>query len=280
MDSDAYPLVGNIRLLLPNLVLTDLSCCVFVIATNWRHIAWNHVLCLAPAMTAVIPLGNYILMNNPPDLLEKCVGFFFLFYATFQIISGNVSFKGSKGQEAEVVEVASPQNMVGGQGHEAVLPAIIITTDDYTINTSDGDEIGEGEKRGKCGNSDCSTFLKDTLCSKYGAMGLAAGTISGILGGIYGLFGPPTIMFFSLIVISKEALRATSMMISIINSPVQIVSGVYNHIWRMDCLLVYIAVPFFAILGTSLGSILHDKVCRCGSFCFSVLFSTFFCLDY
>jgi hypothetical protein len=103
-------------------------------------------------------------------------------------------------------------------------------------------------------------YLKSIYCNTFGWIGVGIGVLSGLLAGIYGMGGPPIIFYYNLIAVSKEQMRATNSSYSILRLPVSIIGGYLAGVWRRDMLVPYLLVPFTAIIGTKVGSCLHDKV--------------------
>jgi uncharacterized membrane protein YfcA len=147
-----------------------------------KHTRREVVLRLSPCIMLFIPVGNQILMLNPPSVLGRMLGIFFLAFSTAKILGTNY---------AKVRNYLNRGSHIGGI---KALPSKL---------------VDEPPPTPKCDIN----YLKNIYLCRDGAMGAMIGTMSGLLGGVYGMSGPPIIIYFSRIAIEKEEIRSTNLVI-------------------------------------------------------------------
>lgn len=91
--------------------------------------------------------------------------------------------------------------------------------------------------------------------------GVASGVIAGVLSGLFGLSGPPIMIFFSTVPnLDKSEIRSTFAMMMVVMSPVRIVFAYMFGMWYSEDIPVYVLTPFVCVLGITVGNYFHHKV--------------------
>lgn len=89
---------------------------------------------------------------------------------------------------------------------------------------------------------------------------LLAGSVAGFLGGCFGTNGPPIMLFFSVIPITKGQIRGTFAWNTIFMEVPKLITLLVFGIFRADQWPIYVLMPPLSIFGTWLGGLAHHKV--------------------
>ena len=75
MDTEKYPLIGDIKLILPVIVICDtVGQLIHVSTHNKAYIRWDICAMLVPTSLVTNYLGNYLLTHQPPVVLKQSLG--------------------------------------------------------------------------------------------------------------------------------------------------------------------------------------------------------------
>jgi len=217
------PLIGNIQVIYPALMIAEGCQAAYIFAKNRGDVRWDVFWVLTPSVTVMVLVGNYILVSQPPAVLGFCIGFFFVVFASYQLLKRSVKqhrMNMSPSQykdEGELVPVLAVEESIDGDG--ATASATVTLHDDEEEELESVPMIiteGKGAEQGFRGEKvSYGAYFQSVYCSKSGAVGLGAGLASGLLEGIYGMGGPPIIFFYSGIEIEKNQIRASNAAISL-----------------------------------------------------------------
>ncbi|MDD3051806.1 MAG: sulfite exporter TauE/SafE family protein [Candidatus Cloacimonetes bacterium] len=86
------------------------------------------------------------------------------------------------------------------------------------------------------------------------------GIISGILGGLFGMAGPPLILYFKHIKLSKSEFRVALLSIFSVMTFFRIIFYSFLGIISCDLIMTSLSVTIFALIGLCIGNLLHSHI--------------------
>ena len=219
-----------------------------------------------PATAIGTPIGNYLQEHIPSDIVRLVVGIIIciaLGNALRNLVPESSFYKKLKGKDSgdddnddneEMREKDRPDGEVSLQKIE-----------DNSDSKDDAKTLNDrptSENRGVLIDVD----LLNSTSLRIG--GVVAGLLSGFLGGLVGLRGPPLMVFFLSFPFPKNVIRANSMLILVVNSVIRIcyyvvedLSGTKELSWfQSDLWYLYVCVIVFGVLGIPLGQAVANRM--------------------
>jgi uncharacterized membrane protein YfcA len=89
-------------------------------------------------------------------------------------------------------------------------------------------------------------------------IGLGAGCLAGLLGGMMGINGPPVILFLFYLKLNGSELRDTSILIFFANLPCLLLARIIFNVFHLDEWLLYLIAIITSTLGLMTGSYFHN----------------------
>jgi uncharacterized membrane protein YfcA len=189
-------------------------------------INWDYFWWIIIPKTTCFCLGTEILVHSPPELLKQMLGVVFLLFGFWLF-----------GKEL---------NKIGFFAYLNRHNSSVVATFFETI----------------CPATATGTAAAGARDRKWRALAVICGGMSGLLNGMFGVPGPPLLIFFALAPgVGPSGVRATSTACHFWNLPVRLTYffGV-KHRFDPSKLIHMIVVIVFGQIGLRIGSRLHDKV--------------------
>lgn len=239
---DLFP-VGNFKMLMATLIFGDFVMTWMILASDWRHAKPK----IAVYFIFAIPflfLGNYILMTYPQDLLKNYLGLFFLNFSSYKIYLEIRNPSSPAADDASIHKTKKPleveslaptsgdSDSENGDKNLTSSVELMQVSEPESCNLSivkdeiEEEIVGEGFNELK---SDSKRDYKGIL------IGIITGSLSGLLNGLFGMGGPPMILYFTAIDMNKSSIRATAALVNIFLFPVRLVAlGIDGVIWDIS----------------------------------------------
>jgi uncharacterized membrane protein YfcA len=92
------------------------------------------------------------------------------------------------------------------------------------------------------------------------SLGIAAGILSGLTGALFGMGGPPIVIYFNYQIERKESFRATLLFFFLLSDLWVITTYLYTGLIRLEAFKLFSILFLPALLGMFLGSRIHSSI--------------------
>eukprot|EP00455_Lapot_gusevi_P052200 TRINITY_DN7925_c0_g1_i15.p1 TRINITY_DN7925_c0_g1~~TRINITY_DN7925_c0_g1_i15.p1 ORF type:complete len:282 (+),score=30.55 TRINITY_DN7925_c0_g1_i15:394-1239(+) len=219
------------------------------------------------------PIGIALLVYAPERVTKTCLGIFFFFFALWRLYDMYVEFHQLKDKldQVEIQEHPSKENdSYQGTSHVQINAE---KTDSRYFPLNDGNiqvaspSSGAGNSNPsddtallKSGDSPEEVWQSTILSRKQLFYSFLVSLVAGLLGGLYGVYGPPFMALFSMLPLTKHETRATANVCVVLFLPFRFYLMIKNDLIQLDGWLLYIFVVCATLFGMGVGHMLMTKV--------------------
>ena len=219
-----------------------------------------------PATAIGTPIGNYLQEHIPSDIVRLVAGIVIciaLGNSLRNLIPESSFYKKLKGKDS-----GDDANDDNEEMREKDRPDEEVSLQKSEDNSDSKDDAKTLSARPTSENREVLIDVDLLNSTSLRIGGVVAGLLSGFLGGLVGMRGPPLMVFFLSFPFPKNVIRANSMLILVVNIVIRIcyyivedLSGTRELSWfQSDLWYLYVCVIVFGVLGIPLGQAVANRM--------------------
>jgi uncharacterized membrane protein YfcA len=249
-----YP-IGAFKVLYPILSLTDTISASYYVYKDYKKIKWSVAKLFVLTVPGVV-LGITVLDGAAPTALASLLGLFFLSVATQKLYEdfAHSSYR----QEREIAK------------SEPAVVTVMEAKPEEKQTSQEMKELPEVKDEKKAEDPAEEIVIEEySFCAKFKTWdlnriqtlwGIFSALATGLIGGMFGMGGPPGILYLRYLGLDKTVVRVTFAVVTVITNPTRIFLAIPKGIMAIPKWDWYVAGVIGAFSGMSLGFKLHHKV--------------------